>query len=134
MGKLEASPPHLSSSPHALPRHGHITVLTIAPQYRRLGYARLLTEQLERACNQANAWFVDLYVRSSNDLAINMYRKMGYSVFRRVVDYYSDDPTGKNQGGSEDAFDMRKPLDRDKMRKHVRENGEEHRVTADDVF
>jgi N-terminal acetyltransferase B complex catalytic subunit len=134
MGKLDASPPHLSSAPHALPWHGHITVLTIAPQYRRLGYARLLTEQLERACNQSNAWFVDLYVRSSNDLAINMYRKMGYSVFRRVVDYYSDDPTGKNKGGSEDAFDMRKPLDRDKTRRHVRENGEEVRVTADDVF
>jgi len=134
MGKLESSPPHLSSSPHYLPWHGHITVLTIAPQYRRLGYARLLTEQLERACNQSDAWFVDLYVRSSNDLAINMYRKMGYSVYRRVVEYYSDDPTGKNKGGSEDAFDMRKPLDRDKGRKHVRENGEECRVSADDVF
>jgi len=59
---------------------------------------------------------------------------MGYSVYRRVVEYYSDDPTGKNKGGSEDAFDMRKPLDRDKMRKHVRENGEECRVSADDVF
>ena len=134
MGKLESSPPHLAQSAHALPWHGHITVLTIAPQYRRLGYARLLTQQLERACNQANAWFVDLYVRASNEAAITMYRNMGYSVFRRVVDYYSDDPTGKNMGKSEDAFDMRKPLDRDKTRKHVRENGEEHRVTADDVF
>ena len=55
-------------------------------------------------------------------------------VFRRVVDYYSDDPTGKNKGRSEDAFDMRKPLQRDKTRKHVRENGEEHRVGAEDVF
>ncbi len=134
MGKLESSPPHLSNSPHYLPWHGHITVLTIAPQYRRLGYASLLTRQLEIACNQSDAWFVDLYVRSSNDLAINMYKKMGYSVYRRVVDYYSDDPTGKNKGGSEDAFDMRKQLDRDKHRKHVRENGEECRVSADDVF
>ena len=117
-----------------LPWHGHITALSISPLARRLGHASSLTTDLERTCDAHNAWFVDLYVRSSNDLAITMYRKMGYSVFRRVVDYYSDDPTGKNQGGSEDAFDMRKPLDRDKTRKHIRENGEEHRVTADDVF
>jgi N-terminal acetyltransferase B complex catalytic subunit len=48
-----------------------------------------------------------------------------YSVYRRVVNYYND---------GEDAFDMRKPLSRDKDRKHVRENGEEFRVTGDDVW
>ena len=134
MGKLESSPAHLASSPHYLPWHGHITVLTIAPPYRRLGYAKLLTAALERACAAQDAWFVDLYVRESNELAIGMYRGMGYSVYRRVVEYYSDDPTGKSKSGCEDAFDMRKPLERDKTRKHVRENGEEHRVSADDVF
>lgn len=55
-----------------------------------------------------------------------------YSVFRRVVDYYSDDPTGTNSG--EDAFDMRKPLRRDKKRKYIRENGEEFRVTPEDIY
>ena len=134
MGKVESSPTQYQNSPHALPWHGHITVLTIAPQYRRLGYATLLTKALERACNQQNAWFVDLYVRASNTLAINMYKKMGYSVFRRVVDYYSDDPTGKGGGKGEDAFDMRKPLGRDKDRRHVREKGEDFHVGADDVF
>ena len=63
-----------------------------------------------------------------------MYRKMGYRVFRRVVDYYADDPTGKSGGRGEDAFDMRKPLDRDKERKHIREGGEDFRVSAEDVF
>lgn len=134
MGKVEESPPRLRGTPNHLPWHGHITVLTIAPQYRRLGYASLLTESLEKACNQRDAWFMDLYVRESNEMAIGMYRKMGYSVFRRVVEYYSDDPTGRNGGKGEDAFDMRKSLDRDKDKKHVRENGEEHRVTPDDVF
>lgn len=32
-----------------------------------------------------NTWFVDLFVRCLNDRAIQMYEKMGYSVFRRVV-------------------------------------------------
>ena len=33
-----------------------------------------------------------------------MYKKMGYSVYRVVLGYYS---------GTEDAYDMRKPLSRD---------------------
>ena len=43
-------------------------------------------------------------MRKSNALAIDMYTKMGYSVYRRVIGYYS---------GEEDAYDMRKPLSRD---------------------
>lgn len=49
-----------------------------------------------------------------------------------MVGYYSDDPTGGEDG--EDAFDMRKPLERDKLRQYIRENGEEHRVYAQDVW
>lgn len=48
-----------------------------------------------------------------------------YSVFRRITDYYSD--------GS-DAYDMRKPLRRDKARKTVRPNGENIKVTPDQVW
>lgn len=48
-----------------------------------------------------------------------------YSVFRRITDYYND--------GS-DAFDMRKPLRRDKGRKTVRANGENIKVTPDQVW
>lgn len=104
----------------------------MAPQYRRLGYARLLTRALERACEQQNAWFVDLFVRESNATAIKLYESLGYSVYRRVVDYYSDDVGGAMKG--EDAFDMRIALARDGKKEHVRENGREFKVTAEDVF
>ena len=33
--------------------------------------------------------YVDLFVRASNDVAINMYKKFGYSVYQRVLGYYS---------------------------------------------
>lgn len=36
-----------------------------------------------------NAYFVDLFVRSSNNAAIAMYEHFGYTVYRRVVGYYS---------------------------------------------
>jgi N-terminal acetyltransferase B complex catalytic subunit len=64
-------------------------------------------------------------VRASNEIAKELYRKMGYSVYRRVVDYYND---------GEDAFDMRKPLKMDTERGTVRDGGEEIRVTAEDVW
>jgi N-terminal acetyltransferase B complex catalytic subunit len=33
-----------------------------------------------------DAWFVDLFVRCNNERAAEMYERMGYSVFRRVVE------------------------------------------------
>lgn len=68
---------------------------------------------------------MDLFVRVENTAAIELYKKMGYSVYRRIVDYYND--------GS-DAYDMRKPLSRDTKRATVREGGEEIRVDPGEVW
>jgi N-terminal acetyltransferase B complex catalytic subunit len=150
MGKTEEQHPSMRHSEHYTPWHGHITVLTVAPAWRRLGHASRLTERLERGSDINNAWFVDLYVRAGNKIAVDMYKGMGYvslldsglclkadgsnrySVFRRVVNYYSDDPTGMSESG-EDAFDMRKPCSRDKNLQHVREDGEHFLVNPEDV-
>ncbi|KAL7481068.1 hypothetical protein ACHAW6_006746 [Cyclotella cf. meneghiniana] len=93
--------------------HGHVSAVTVAPMYRRLGLARMLMEDLEgTSANVYNAYFVDLFVRASNALAISMYEKFGYVKYRRVLGYYSgDDP--------EDAFDMRKALPRDIKKKSI---------------
>ncbi|MCJ1422991.1 hypothetical protein MMC29_000872 [Sticta canariensis] len=130
MGKVEEDPSYVKFMDNYLPWHGHVTALTVAPQYRRLGLAKILTSALERGCEAQNAWFVDLFVREGNDTAVNLYRGLG--VFRRVVNYYSDDPTGRKP--VEDAFDMRKPLSRDKKRQHIRENGEDHLVDPEDLY
>jgi N-terminal acetyltransferase B complex catalytic subunit len=53
---------------------------------------------------------VDLFVRVSNAVAINMYRKLGYIVYRTVIGYYS---------GEEDAYDMHKAMPRDKEGKSM---------------
>ena len=132
MGKVEEDSLWAKFTPHYLPWHGHVTALTVAPQYRRLGLAQLLTAALEAGCDEEQAWFVDLFVREGNLTAVGLYKGMGYSVFRRVVDYYSDDPTGRKAG--EDAFDMRKPLARDKKRQHIRKHGEDFRVMPEDIY
>ena len=78
MGKVEKDPPWRQLTPHYLPWHGHVTALTIAPQYRRLGLAQSLTKALERGCEEENAWFVDLFVREGNKTAVGLYEGLGY--------------------------------------------------------
>ncbi|KAH8652453.1 N-acetyltransferase 5 [Xylariales sp. PMI_506] len=133
MGKLESSPDYFKYSEHYLPWHAHITALTVAPAYRGTGIGTILTEQLEAAANDGNAWFMDLFVRKSNERAIQFYKRMGYSVYRVVKDYYADNVKNPAAGG-EDAFDMRKPMKRDVKREHVRDDGEKHEVDPEDVF
>jgi len=135
MGKLESSPSYLQHREHYLPFHAHITALTVAPHARRLGVARILSESIERSGNEYDAWFVDLFVRKSNKIAQALYRGMGYSVYRRILDYYIDDPIDPSKDSDvEDGFDMRKPLRRDKDLKHIRENGENFAVDREDVW
>lgn len=133
MGKLESSPDYYKYSEHYLPWHAHITAVTVAPEARRLGIGKLLTEQLEAAGDAGNAYFVDLFVRKTNYKAIAFYKSMGYSVYRVVKDYYGDHSTDPTQD-SEDAYDMRKPLKRDVKREHIRDDGEKHEVDPTDVW
>lgn len=51
-------------------------------------------------CRRYDAYFVDLFVRVSNSLAIGMYEKFGYSVYRRVLGYYSSDHDGEDAFGA----------------------------------
>ncbi|PHH68826.1 hypothetical protein CDD82_243 [Ophiocordyceps australis] len=110
MGKVESSPDLYQFSNHYLPWHAHITALTVAPEARRLGIGKILTEQFEAAAN-------------ANDACI----------FRVVKDYYGDHATDA-QRRSEDAFDMRKSMERDVRCQHVRDDGEMHEVEPEDVW
>jgi N-terminal acetyltransferase B complex catalytic subunit len=57
-----------------------------------------------------DGFFVDLFVRKSNSVAIGMYEKFGYIKYREVLGYYS---------GEENAYDMRKAMPRDVHKKSV---------------
>ena len=131
-----------------LENHGHVTAITVAPEYRRLGLARKMMNLLELVSDDVyKGFFVDLYVRCTNDLAINMYEGFGYSVYRRVEQYYGSLGLGKAAKDEEDAFgefcvhmqvyrvhnfptDMRKPLSRDLHRRSVRTNGRDIIISA----
>jgi N-terminal acetyltransferase B complex catalytic subunit len=87
--------------------HGHVSAVTVSPHYRRMGIAQTLMSYFENLCDKTyHTYFVDLFVRPSNTLAIKMYSsKFGYIKYRTVLNYYSGEYP-------EDAYDMRKSLPR----------------------
>lgn len=94
--------------------HSHITAVTVDMEYRRLGLGRVLVDLLKLASEapDQNCYFMDLYVRTSNRIAVDMYKLFGFAPFRRVGGYYG-------AGRDQDAFDMRMPLKRDPHRKSL---------------
>lgn len=90
--------------------HGHVSAITVGPAFRRLAVARRLMAVCEALGERDNCFFVDLFVRESNAVAIAMYSAFGYVVYRRIRGYYTD---------GEDALDMRFALSRDVGRKSV---------------
>jgi N-terminal acetyltransferase B complex catalytic subunit len=51
-----------------------------------------------------NGLFVDLYVRCTNTIAMELYEGLGYSVYRRVREYYGSLGLGPGGKDEEDAF------------------------------
>ncbi|CCG80878.1 Uncharacterized N-acetyltransferase C16C4.12 [Taphrina deformans PYCC 5710] len=108
--------------------HGHVTAVAVAPEYRRLNLAKRMMQTLETVSqNQYNAYFIDLFVRSTNYLAIDMYKSFGYVVYRRVKGYYTN-----SSGPDEDGFDMRIPLGRDKDKESIEGHGEDNVILPED--
>ncbi|KAH3667053.1 hypothetical protein WICMUC_005400 [Wickerhamomyces mucosus] len=118
--------------------HTHITAVTIHHSYRRIGLASYLCNNLEYITDAKphETRFIDLFVRVNNSLALHLYEKLGYSVYRRVVGYYGGENEypmdTKTINDHKDAFDMRKGMKRDKG-EGTRENGREYRVLPHEV-
>ncbi len=56
-----------------------------------------------------DCYFVDLFVRVSNSVAISMYRKFGYTVYRTVLGYYRwvrQCSTGINKGTAQTVLQV----------------------------
>ncbi|KRX03890.1 Acyl-CoA N-acyltransferase [Pseudocohnilembus persalinus] len=88
--------------------HGHVTAITVEPDSRRQGIARFLMDYLEQVSEKFDSWYVDLFVRPSNNVAVGMYKMLGYEIYQVVNKYYCN-----QLGKEEDSYDMRKSLSRD---------------------
>lgn len=85
--------------------HGHITSLAVKRSYRRLGLAAKLMDQAASSMVEAfDAKFCSLHVRVSNRAALGLYRDvLKFEIYDTEAKYYAD---------GEDAFAMRRSLDK----------------------
>lgn len=87
--------------PKEPPPVGHILNIAVDPEFRRRGLGKRLLEYALDYCRHLGAEQVELEVRTSNTIAIQLYQKYGFVIRERVPYYYSD---------GEDAFVMVKTL------------------------
>jgi len=80
----------LSNYGFGLCKKGHIISIAVLPQYRRLGIAQLLMEAANDALRLRDVYEVYLEVRESNQAAINLHQKLGYTSFKVSKQYYND--------------------------------------------
>ncbi len=84
-----------------LTRKGHIVSIAVLPQSRRKGIARALINTAMEGMRVYNAKQCYLEVRTTNDAAVALYKKLEFEISRTIRGYYSD---------GEDAYMMSKKL------------------------
>ena len=74
----------------SLVKKGHIVSVAVLPEYRRAGIGKALVTEALRALSKHNAEECFLEVRMTNEPAINLYKKLGFGIARKVSHYYFD--------------------------------------------
>lgn len=76
----------------------HITTIAISPEFRRKKFSEALLRRVIDDCYKEKIKYITLEVRISNNAAINLYSKYGFSSFGTRKGYY--------QNNNEDALIM----------------------------
>ena len=71
-------------------KKGHIVSVAVLPEHRMAGVGNALVTEALRALSKHNAEECFLEVRVTNESAINLYKKLGFSIARKVSHYYFD--------------------------------------------
>jgi len=74
----------------SLVKKGHIVSVAVLPEYRGAGIGNALAREALRAISKHKAEECFLEVRVTNDSAVNLYKKLGFSITRKVSRYYFD--------------------------------------------
>jgi [ribosomal protein S18]-alanine N-acetyltransferase len=84
-----------------LVKKGHVVSIAVLPQHRRKGIAQSVINKALEGMQYYKAKQCFLEVRVTNDVAISLYKKLGFEITRTLNGYYSD---------GEDAYVMTKRL------------------------
>ncbi len=69
---------------------GDITNIAVLPEYRGLGYGKMLVTEIIKQAQFNNIERIFLEVRSSNNIAIKLYEKCGFKLISCRKRYYKD--------------------------------------------
>jgi ribosomal-protein-alanine N-acetyltransferase len=71
-------------------RKGHVVSIAVLPQGRRKGVAKALINRALEGMRYYKAKQCFLEVRVTNDVAVSLYKKLGFEITRTLSGYYSD--------------------------------------------
>ena len=71
-------------------RKGHVVSIAVLPQGRRKGVAKALINRALEGMRYYKAKQCFLEVRVTNDVAVSLYKKLGFEITRTLNGYYSD--------------------------------------------
>ncbi|XP_017835810.1 N-alpha-acetyltransferase 20 [Drosophila busckii] len=89
MGYLLGESDKAAAGDHQL--YGHVSVLAVDSEYRRLGVGSKLLERFHQLMEQQQKWYVSLYVRMNNRSAMRLYESLGYVKYSWLPNFYPDD-------------------------------------------
>ncbi|XP_010289731.1 PREDICTED: N-alpha-acetyltransferase 20-like, partial [Phaethon lepturus] len=95
--------------------HEHVTALSVTPEFQRLGLTAKSMELLEEISEKKGGFFIDLFAKVSNQVAVNTYQQLGYSAYQTVLEYQSASSGEPGKG----AYDLRKAFSRYMDKKSV---------------
>ncbi|MDC7236622.1 MAG: GNAT family N-acetyltransferase [Sphaerochaetaceae bacterium] len=61
----------------------YISMIAIDPTFRKLGYATILLEYLEKLCIKKDMKFMKLEVDVNNKVALNLYKNFGFEIVNK---------------------------------------------------
>jgi ribosomal-protein-alanine N-acetyltransferase len=71
-------------------KKGHVISIAVLPQHQHQGVGYALMQKAMEAMMRYKAKECFLEVRASNTPAVNLYKKMGFEIIRRLHKYYAD--------------------------------------------
>ncbi len=75
------------------PRAGYVSMVVVAPEHRRRGFARTLLEEARRAARARGRRYVVLDVLAANTPARTLYERLGYRTLRSTAYFVHDRPS-----------------------------------------
>ena len=82
---------------------GHIVSIAVIPEYRRQGVGKELINQAMQRMPEYGATECYLEVRTTNEAAVKLYKRLEFEIVRRISGYYYD---------GEDAYVMARKLEK----------------------